>query len=75
MNRFLRIAVAFDQLANTLCGGWEDETISSRSYRMGQVSQNWEKARKVIDAIFGDNHCKNSFEYERHRLGQPPELR
>lgn len=28
-----QIAVAFDQLVNTLLGGWADETLSARAWR------------------------------------------
>ena len=28
-----RTLIAFDQLINTLLGGWPDETLSSRCYR------------------------------------------
>ncbi len=27
------VGIAFDQLCNALCGGWPDETLSSRSFR------------------------------------------
>ena len=30
-----RTLIAVDQLLNTLLGGWPDETLSSRCYRLG----------------------------------------
>ena len=46
-----RIALAFDQLANVVAGGFEDETISSRAWRMAQGgSRKWALLRRAIDA-------------------------
>ena len=71
-------AIAINQLANALLGGWADETLSSRAYR-------WDKdgirawPRKVIDwlaARLGDvDHCHESYRSERRGLQLPPELR
>lgn len=72
------VLVAFDQLVNALCGGWPDETISSRTWRweMGGV-RSW--PRRVIDMaarLFGDReHCRESYESERLGRQLPPELR
>ena len=76
MNRAKRILIAVDQLANTLAGGWPDETISSRAWR-------WEKngkrswPRKAIDALFfwDADHGRESYESERLGRQLPPELR
>lgn len=70
------VAVAFDQLVNAFCGGWPDETLSSRAWR-------WELAgkrswpRKVIDRLFfwESEHCRESYESELARRQWPPELR
>ena len=72
------VLIALDQLVNALCGGWPDETISSRAWR-------WELAgvrswpRRVIDMaarLFGDReHCRESYESERLGRQLPPELR
>jgi hypothetical protein len=60
----IQIAIAVDQLANTLIGGMADETISARAWR-----EQW-KFRYVLDFIFGKGHCFNSFvsELERNQL-------
>jgi hypothetical protein len=66
------IAIAFDQLLNTLLGSQPDETLSARCYRLRLVSPWWHAAQVVIDAIFfwQDQHCKQSYfsEYERNQL-------
>ena len=72
------VLIALDQLVNALCGGWPDETISSRTWRweMGGV-RSW--PRRVIDLaarLFGDrDHCRESYESERLGRQLPPELR
>lgn len=76
MRRLKRILIAVDQLANAICNGWPDETLSSRAWR-------WEKngkrrwPRMVIDALFffDPDHCRESYESERLGRQLPPELR
>ena len=72
-----QILIAIDQLVNTICGGWADETISSRAYRMQGKSETWAKLRKVIDGLFRwqKNHCESAYESEKNRQQCPPELR
>ena len=70
------VLIALDQLVNALCGGWPDETISSRAWR-------WELAgvrswpRVMIDRLFfwEREHCRESYESERLGRQLPPELR
>lgn len=58
--RAWRIAIAFDQLANTTTGGSEDETISSRAWRAMQHGRRWGCVLcKVLD-WFDPDHCKKS---------------
>jgi hypothetical protein len=54
-----RIIAAVSQLINTLFGGHQNESISTRSYRSG-----WTTLEKVIDNIifWESNHCKKSHE-------------
>lgn len=77
MNRGKAILIALDQLLNTLTGGWPDETMSSRAYRLAVEGMTW--PMRCIDAvagIFGDvNHCERSFDSERVGRQLPPELR
>lgn len=78
------LLVAVDQLANTLLDGWPDETLSSRAFRWKRDGvRQW--PCRVIDRLFfwdtmqrgGQNirHCQLSYESERYRMQQPPELR
>lgn len=72
------VLIALDQLLNTLCFGWPDETISSRSYRWDiHGKRHWPRA--MIDRIakvFGDNdHCRESYISERTGRQLPPEAR
>ena len=72
------LLIALDQFLNALCGGWPDETISSRAWRWElSGSRSW--PRKLIDGlalIFGDrDHCRESYESERLGRQLPPKLR
>ena len=77
----LQVVIALDQLGNTLWpGGWADETISSRSYRMAATSGGWARMRRFVDwmalHIFRQaNHCYEAYVSERQRTQEPPELR
>lgn len=66
------VAIAFDQLINTLLGAAPDETLSARAYRLRLVSTPWRVAQVVIDALFfwQNEHCKQSYfaEFERKHL-------
>lgn len=74
----LQIALAIDQLGNTLLGGWADETISSRCWRL-RHKRRWRVAMRLVDGaarLFGQrDHCRKAFESERLRLQAPPESR
>jgi len=75
MDQLKQVLIALDQLLNTLLGGWSDETLSSRSYRLSLKGNS--VPRKVIDIIlfFDKDHCKSSYESERDHNQLPPELR
>lgn len=70
--------VAVDQLANSILGGWADETLSSRLWRKRE-RPGWKQARATLDfiaACLGDkDHCRASYESEVRRLQCPPEMR
>jgi hypothetical protein len=60
---------ALDQLANTLFGGFADETLSARCHREGRKT-----AVRVIDMLFffwETDHCKQSYQSEMLRLQLP----
>lgn len=66
-----QIAIAIDQLANTLLGGMADETLSARAHRTGSA---WEP---FIDALFfwQIGHCFQSYISEKERKQLPTEYR
>ena len=72
------ILIAIDQLINALLGGWPDETLSSRAYRLS-VAGRCNFLRICIDwiaSLFNDkNHCEESFRSERLGKQLPPEAR
>ncbi len=65
----VNVLVAIDQLANTICLGDEDETISSRAGR-GKLrgDKHWIVIAAVVDFIMrpfdGSNHCVNKIEWQ-----------
>lgn len=75
--RLDQIPIAIDQLINTICGGWADETISSVAWRKRQEGKGWAILRRVIDTLFfwQENHCRTAYESEKNRRQLPPELR
>jgi len=71
----LQVFIALDQLANTLLGGWADETLSSRAYRRSQKGKHG--ARRIIDGLFfwQVEHCKNAYYSEINRRQYPADFR
>ena len=78
------LLVALDQLVNAVCGGWPDETLSSRAFRWSRDGlRSW--PCRIIDRLFfwdtekreglTVSHCQLSYESERQGRQQPPELR
>ena len=68
--------IALDQVVNTMCGGYADETLSCRAYRHYMKGEHkWVKV--LIDCLFflEDKHCYNSYLSEQERLQLPPALR
>lgn len=65
-----QILIAIDQLGNALAGGWADETWSSRCWREGRIG--WVE---LLDMIFGEHHCRDSYASEHERMQMPPEMR
>lgn len=72
MKQFL---IALDQLINTLMGGYADESISARSYRLR--NKGWSLQYKLINKLFfwQKDHCKASFISEIKRRQLPVEYR
>ncbi len=67
-----QVAIALDQLFNTLLAGYADETLSARAYRMQFKKKRWKTARRLLDGLFfwHDDHCFNAYinEYKRKHL-------
>lgn len=63
--RAWRLAVSYDQLANTAFGGNEDETISSRAYKASASGRRWGCILcRLLDKLERD-HCRRSAEPDR----------
>lgn len=63
--RAWRLAVSFDQLANTAFGGHEDETISSRAGKAARKGKRWGCLLCRFLDWFEPNHCELSIEPDR----------
>lgn len=73
---YFQVAVAFDQLINSLLGGYADETLSARAWRHHlDGSRDW--PYKLIDMLFffQKDHCKEAYESELERMQYPPAYR
>ena len=72
------LLIGFDQFINTILNGEPDETLSSRSYRLGQRYWYANAIRIFIDTlffIFERDHCYKSYLSELERKQFPEELR
>lgn len=72
----MQVLIAIDQLANTLCKGMADETLSARAYRW-QLTGRRTWPRRVIDGLFfwDRDHCQNSWLSEMQRKQLPRHYR
>ena len=68
--------IGIDQLVNTICGGWADESLSSRCYRL-EMEKGITWPRRLVDTIlfFDKNHCEESYQSEIERRQLPPAMR
>lgn len=71
-----QFAISIDQTINTLFGGWADESLSSRAFRM-EMEKGITWPRKLIDGIlfFDPDHCQQSYLSEVERRQLPPGMR
>lgn len=82
-NWFHEVFVGIDQFINAVLAGYADETLSARSYRLGQRDEmrgrrgRWWYAWRAIDVLFfwQAEHCKRAYDNEYARTGLPPEYR
>lgn len=74
-----QVAIAIDQLGNALLGGWADESISARAYRLGTLrgSKPWAAVQEVLDTLFfwSPSHCETAYQSEQQRRQLPVEYR
>ena len=72
----IQVLLAIDQLANTLVGGYADESLSSHAWRMHARGKTnvW---RGLIDHLFfwQEEHCYQAYLSEKERTQLPPEFR
>lgn len=71
------LAISYDQLGNVHAGGYVDEMISAKAWRV-RDRRRWVSA--AIDWVFeraaGElNHCQRAYDSELRRLQLPPEYR
>jgi len=71
----MQFLIAFDQLLNTMFGGWADESISARAFRLRD--RGWGTAYKYINKLFfwQKDHCGASYYSEVIRSQLPQEYR
>ncbi len=69
--------IALDQLVNAITGGWADETLSARAWRLRGRNNWWNFLRQAIDILFffQPNHCSEAYHSEVERRQLPPEMR
>lgn len=69
--------LAIDRLLSAICGGWADETISARLWRLEQSGDPVApRLRRLVDWLSGNpHHCAASFAMEQARREQPPAAR
>jgi hypothetical protein len=72
------LGVSLTQLLNATLGGWPDESVSSRLWRLSlRGSRAGVIGVAVVDTLFfwERDHCFKSYESERQRQQLPPGLR
>jgi hypothetical protein len=76
MSRVFEVLVAVDQLANAVLGGWADETMSARCWRL-RTQRPYSWLQVAIDRLFfwQQNHCESAYQSERRRAQLPAEYR
>lgn len=66
--RAWRLAVSFDQLANTAFGGSEDETISSRAGKAARQGKRWGCVLCGLLNRFESDHCEKNIEADEGKM-------
>lgn len=81
--RVVGFGIWLTQGLNTLLGGWPDESLSSRSYRMAKTKASWRPVQSFINLLFfwqkdskgQRDHCRRAFYEESLRQHLPLVLR
>lgn len=73
-----RVLIALDQFANTLCGGWPDETISAVCYRKSKEKGHYgfKLLKFILDVTLSpikQDHCFESY-YSEMKRSQLPDI-
>jgi len=75
LRRYLwRILISVDQFANTLLGGYSDETISARAGRYAGKLWYWTGLAWVLNKI-DPGHTEDAIKSEKERKHYPPVYR
>lgn len=74
MSRVYQVLIAVDQLANAVLGGYADETLSARAWRLRDAAP-YSILRPAIDRLFfwQREHCRAAYDSERVRRQLPKE--
>ncbi len=75
-----QVAIAADRLLNACTGGYADEMLSARAWRLRNSGRVWCAVRVTIDwvalHIFRDpDHCREAYISETRRKYAPSEYR
>ena len=62
-----KVLVALDQFANTVTGGEDDDTISSRSARAEKAGLLWGRAMCKFLSLFNKDHCTKALAGDARR--------
>lgn len=62
MRYFWNFLISIDQLANTILGGYPDETLSSRLGKLARKKQPFSMCMCRILHFFDKGHCEKSIE-------------
>lgn len=69
--KLFQVLVALDQLANTLVGGYADETLSARAFR----TNHWLEYYINLIFFWEPQHCMNSYMAEVRKYQYPQHYR
>lgn len=68
---FFTIAIGFDQAGGSILYNEKDWTVSSWTYKLcSEGNKSACSFMRFINAIFGDDHCKKSYEWESKLNGE-----